>query len=67
VASAYRHLGISRQALYLFRNLREQRDAAYTATLALVSDCHARQPLVGARKVHRLTKPKLQAAEIALG
>ena len=32
-----------------------------------MSDCRARQPRVGTRKLHHLIEPKLQAAGIALG
>ncbi|WP_293793070.1 IS3 family transposase [Stenotrophomonas sp.] len=67
VARACRHFGISRQAFYQAGHRHQRRDAADATALSLVSDCRARQPRVGTRKLHHLIEPKLQAAGIALG
>ncbi|MBK0014825.1 IS3 family transposase, partial [Stenotrophomonas sp. S41] len=67
MARACRHFGISRQAFYQAGHRYQRRVAADATALALVSDCRARQPRVGTRKLHHLIEPKLQAAGIDLG
>ena len=67
MARACRHFGISRQAFYQAGHRHQRRDAADATALALVSDCRARQPRIGTRKLHHLIEPRLQEAGIALG
>ncbi len=67
MARACRHFGISRQAFYQAGHRHQRRHAADAAAVALVSDCRARQPRLGTRKLHHLIEPKLQAVGIALG
>lgn len=67
MARACRHFGISRQAFYQAGHRHQRRGAANDTALALVNDCRARQPRIGARKLHHLIEPKLQAAGIHLG
>jgi len=62
VARACRHFSISRRAFYQAGHRHQRRDAADSTALALVSDCRARQPRLGTRKLHHLIEPKLQAA-----
>lgn len=67
VASACRHMGVSRQAYYQGRQRSEQRSARSEVVVELVKQKRLRQPRLGTRKLHHLLQGPLKQAGATLG
>jgi len=67
VASACRHMGVSRQAYYQGRQRSEQRSARAEVVVELVKQKRLRQPRLGTRKLHHLLQGPLKQAGATLG
>lgn len=67
VASACRHMGVSRQAYYQGRQRSEQRSARSEVVVELVKQKRLRQHRLGTRKLHHLLQGPLKQAGATLG
>lgn len=67
VASACRHMGVSRQAYYQGQQRSEQRSARAEVVVELVKQKRLRQPRLGTRKLHHLLQEPLKQAGVRLG
>lgn len=67
VASACRHMGVSRQAYYQGQQRSAQRSERAELVVELVRQKRLRQPRLGTRKLHHLLQEPLKQAGVRLG